>query len=129
VLVAVVVLGVGGYLWRADAVGPAIFVAFIAVALLGFAVPAEATYLWRAHTDYLLTDAALYHRTGTLWITVTELGLEKIQNTAYSQGVFGTAFDHGTVTVDTAGSEGPNSLCAPWTTRMTSTGSSPSTRR
>jgi len=83
----------------------------------------------RAHTDYLLTDAALYHRTGTLWITVTELGLEKIQNTAYSQGVFGTAFDHGTVTVDTAGSEGPNSLCAPWTTRMTSTGSSPSTRR
>jgi len=105
-LVAVAVLGVGGFLWRAGAVGPVLLVAFLAVALAGFAVPAGSAYLWRTHTDYLLTDAALYHRTGAVWITVTELGLDRIQNTAYSQGVFGTAFDHGTVTVDTAGSEG-----------------------
>lgn len=106
VLLAVTVLGVGGFLWRAGAVGTILFAAFLATALLGFAIPAGSAYLWRAHTDYLLTDAALYHRTGAIWITVTELGLDKVQNTAYSQGVFGAMFDHGTVTVDTAGSEG-----------------------
>ncbi|SFS02765.1 PH domain-containing protein [Halomicrobium zhouii] len=106
VLVAVTVLGVGGFLWRSGAIGLALLAACAAVALVGFAMPAGSAYLWRTHTDYLLTDAALYHRTGAVWVTVTELGLEKVQNSAYSQGVFGTMFDHGTVTVDTAGSEG-----------------------
>lgn len=74
---------------------------------LVFAVPTAAAVLWRRHTHYLVTDSALYHRTGVVSITVTELGLEKVQNTAYDQGILGTLFDHGTVTVDTAGSEGP----------------------
>ncbi|MBX0302556.1 PH domain-containing protein [Haloarcula salinisoli] len=78
----------------------------VALALLVFAVPAGGAWLWRRSTRYVLTDAALYHRTGVLSLTVTELRLSKIQNTSYSQGIFGTIFGHGTVTVDTAGSQG-----------------------
>ena len=76
------------------------------LAVLAFAVPAGGAWLWRWSTRYVLTDAALYHRTGVLSLTVTELRLGKVQNTSYSQGVFGTIFGHGTVTVDTAGSQG-----------------------
>jgi len=75
-------------------------------ALAAFGLFAGGAWLWRWATRYVLTDAALYHRTGVLSLTVTELRLGKIQNTSYSQGVFGSIFDHGTVTVDTAGSRG-----------------------
>lgn len=78
----------------------------VPLALLAFAVPAGGAWLWRWSTRYVLTDAALYHRTGVLSVRVTELRLGKIQNTSYDQSVLGTAFDHGTVTVDTAGSQG-----------------------
>src|SRR6056297_2489810 len=78
----------------------------VALALVAFAVPAGGAWLWRWSTHYVLTDAALYHRTGVLSLTVTELRLGKIQNTSYSQDLLGTVFDYGTVTVDTAGSEG-----------------------
>ena len=78
----------------------------VPLAVLAFAVPAGGTWLWRWSTRYVLTDGALYHRTGVLSLTVTELQLGKIQNTSYSQGIFGTILGHGTVTVDTAGSRG-----------------------
>lgn len=106
VVLATVVSGIGVALWRSGAAEPLLLAAFVAVAPVAFALPAASASLWRTHTDYVLTDSALYHRTGVLRITVTELELDKVQNTAYSQGVFGTLFDHGTVTVDTAGSEG-----------------------
>ncbi len=106
VVVAAIVLGVGGFLWQSGTLGTPLAAGFAVVALVGFAVPAASAYLWRAHTEHLLTDAAVYHRTGTLRVTVTELALDRVQNTSYSQGVFGTLFDHGTVSVDTAGSEG-----------------------
>lgn len=76
------------------------------LALVAFAVPAGSVWLWRWSTRYVLTDAALYHRTGVLSLRVTELRLGKIQNTSYSQGILGNIFGHGTVTVDTAGSQG-----------------------
>lgn len=89
------------------AVSPTLAVAVgVPLALLALVVPAAIVWLWRWSTRYLLTDAALYHRTGVLSLTVTELRLSKIQNTTYSQSVLGTVFDHGTVTIDTAGSEG-----------------------
>jgi uncharacterized membrane protein YdbT with pleckstrin-like domain len=78
----------------------------VPLAVLAFAVPAGSAWLWRWSTRYVLTDAALYHRTGVLSLRVTELRLGKIQNTSYSQDILGTVFDYGTVTVDTAGSEG-----------------------
>jgi len=107
VAVALVVLA-GAYLTASNGAVPATLAAAVGVplALLAFAVPAGGAWLWRWATRYVLTDAALYHRTGLLSLTVTELRLGKIQNTSYSQGLFGTVFDHGTVTVDTAGSQG-----------------------
>jgi len=104
---ALVVL-VGTYLAASTGALPVTLAAAVGVpvAVLAFAVPAGSTWLWRWSTRYVLTDAALYHRTGVLSLTVTELRLGKIQNTSYSQGIFGTVFGHGTVTVDTAGSQG-----------------------
>lgn len=78
----------------------------VPLAVVALAIPAGGVWLWRWSTRYVLTEAALYHRTGVLSLRVTELRLGKIQNSSYSQGVFGTVFDHGTVTVDTAGSRG-----------------------
>lgn len=78
----------------------------VPLAVVAMAIPTASVGLWRWSTSYLLTDEALYHRTGVLSLRVTELRLGKIQNTSYSQGVLGTVFDHGDVSVDTAGSEG-----------------------
>jgi uncharacterized membrane protein YdbT with pleckstrin-like domain len=63
-------------------------------------------WLWRQSNRYLLTDTTLYHRSGVFQLTVVELPVAKIQNTSYTQSVLGTIFDHGTVTIDTAGSSG-----------------------
>jgi uncharacterized membrane protein YdbT with pleckstrin-like domain len=78
----------------------------VPIALVAAAVPATRAWLWRRTTSYVLTDAALYHRSGVLSVEVTALRLGKVQNTSYSQGIFGTRFDHGTVTVETAGGDG-----------------------
>ncbi|WP_262175937.1 PH domain-containing protein [Haloarcula laminariae] len=106
-IAAALVVG-GGVALAVSSGAPAMLAAAVGVALavLAFAVPAGGAWLWRWSTRYVLTDAALYHRTGVLSLTVTELRLAKIQNTSYDQGVFGAAFGHGTVTVDTAGSQG-----------------------
>ena len=107
-LVGVVVVAAGALLAaRSGAVPARLFVpAAVVLGSLALAVPTAAMWLWRQSTHYLLTDAALYHRTGVLSVTVTELRSNKIQNTSYSQGILGTVFDHGTVTIDTAGSKG-----------------------
>lgn len=102
---ASVVLVAGHFAWGPTG-STAFLAARVALAAVGFAVPTLAAYLWRRYTHYVLTDAALYHRTGVVRVTVTELGLDKIQNTAYAQGALGAFFDHGTITVDTAGSDG-----------------------
>jgi len=107
VVLALVVLGSVSVIVSTGALPPVLAgVVGILLALFVFAVPAGGAWLWRWSTRYVLTDTALYHRTGVLSLTVTELRLSKIQNTSYSQGISGTIFGHGTVTVDTAGSEG-----------------------
>ncbi|MFC6755997.1 MULTISPECIES: PH domain-containing protein [Haloarcula] len=107
VVLALVVLGSVSVIVSSGALPTTLSAAVgVVLALLAFAVPAGGAWLWRWSTRYVLTDAALYHRTGVLSLTVTELRLTKVQNTSYSQGIFGTIFGHGTVTVDTAGSEG-----------------------
>lgn len=104
-LIAAAVVG-GAVLAFGGVVGSARLPLAIVLGLVALAVPTAAMWLWRRTTRYLLTDAALYHRSGVLSISVTELRLNKVQNTNYSQGVLGTIFDHGTVTIDTAGSRG-----------------------
>ncbi|MBV0923473.1 PH domain-containing protein [Halomicroarcula limicola] len=107
-LIAALVVGALGWLVvGAAALSTAVSLAVVVpIALAAFAVPTAAAWLWRRTTRYVLTETALYHRTGVLSVTVTELSLRKIQNTSYAQGVLGNVFGHGTVTVDTAGSEG-----------------------
>ena len=100
VLAGVAALTAGG----ADSTGVRVLGGVLA--LVAVALPATGAWLWQRSTRYVLTDGGLYHRTGVLTLTVTELRLGKIQNTSYSQGALGTVFDHGTVTVDTAGSQG-----------------------
>lgn len=93
--------------WRSGALATPVAGALGAAATLAVVGPPAVAATWRRHTRYLVTERALYHRSGILRITVTELGLEKVQNTSYAQSVLGRAFDHGTVTVETAGGEGP----------------------
>lgn len=56
-------------------------------------------------TRYLLTTRALWSKRGVLGRTVRRVGLRKVQNTAYTQSVTGSAFGYGTVSVDVAGGD------------------------
>ena len=56
-------------------------------------------------TEYLLTTRALWLKRGVAGRTVRRVGLGKVQNTAYSRSVTGSAFGYGTVTVEVAGGD------------------------
>lgn len=61
------------------------------------------TYLRIVNTDYVLTDASVYRRTGVLGETVERASIAKVQNVDLSKGVLGNQFAFGTVEVSTAG--------------------------
>lgn len=69
---------------------------------IGIAIPAG-TYLVVTNTLFVITDRALYVKRGVLGRRVDRLGLNRVQNTSYSQGIRGTLLGYGTVTIDTAG--------------------------
>ncbi|SDN19530.1 PH domain-containing protein [Halogranum gelatinilyticum] len=60
-------------------------------------------YLGVVRTRYVVTDRALYRRTGVLSRRVQRVSLGRVQNSAFTQGVLGTVFDYGTVSVEAAG--------------------------
>ena len=70
--------------------------------VLGVGIAAWAVLRVR-RTRYLLTDRALWARRGVLGLTVRRVGLDKVQNTAYTQSVTGSAFGYGTVAIEVAG--------------------------
>jgi uncharacterized membrane protein YdbT with pleckstrin-like domain len=75
------------------------------VALLipvGLAVPVYRVVELR-RTRFAVSDAAVYARSGVLSVTVRRVGLERVQNSAYSQSVTGSVFGYGTVTFESAG--------------------------
>lgn len=81
---------------------------FAVVAALALLVPfgllvAGWAYLQVVRTRYVVTDRALYKRTGVLSRRVQRVSLGRVQNSAFTQGVLGTAFDYGTVSVEAAG--------------------------
>lgn len=76
---------------------------FLAVALPLGALVVAWTYLRIVNTDYVLTDASVYRRTGVLGETVERASIAKIQNVDLSKGVLGNQFGFGTVEVSTAG--------------------------
>lgn len=73
--------------------------------LIGLLIIAGA-YLHRDNTRYVVTTDALYRKTGIISRDVQRIDFEKVQNTSYSQGLFGSQFGYGTVDISTAGGSG-----------------------
>ncbi|MCY4730148.1 PH domain-containing protein [Natronomonas gomsonensis] len=88
----------------AAAIGGAIVVDRLALALLVVApVPGIYAYLRVTNTRFVLTNRALYRKSGILGIDVRTIELDRVQNSTSSQGILGTAFGYGSVVVDVAG--------------------------
>jgi hypothetical protein len=97
-----VVLGV---LFLGAGVGGAIALDRPLLALLGLpgiAIPAWA-YLRVVNTRYVVTDYALYRKTGVFSRTVERVTVSRVQNSAFAQGLTGSVFGYGTVRVEAAG--------------------------
>lgn len=76
----------------------------LALALLVVApIPGIYAYLRVTNTTFVLTNRALYRKSGILAIDVRTVELGRVQNSTSSQGILGTAFGYGNVTVDVAG--------------------------
>ncbi|WP_246999570.1 PH domain-containing protein [Halosolutus gelatinilyticus] len=56
-----------------------------------------------SRTTYLITNRRIAAKTGVLGLSVRFLGLDRIQNTTFEQGVTGRLFDYGSVEIDPAG--------------------------
>ncbi|SDN19506.1 PH domain-containing protein [Halogranum gelatinilyticum] len=63
-------------------------------------------YLTYKNTNYVVTSAALYKKTGVLSRSVQRIEFDKVQDTSYSQSFFGGQFGYGTVDISTAGGAG-----------------------
>lgn len=86
------------------AIGGAVLVDRLALALLLIApLPGLYAYIRVVNTRFVLTNRALYRKTGILGIDVRTVELDRVQNTKSSQGVLGKAFGYGSVIVDVAG--------------------------
>jgi uncharacterized membrane protein YdbT with pleckstrin-like domain len=63
-------------------------------------------YLSHSNTNYVVTTAALYRKTGVLSRSVQRIEFDKVQDTSYRQSFLGGQFGYGTVDVSTAGGTG-----------------------
>ena len=101
-IIPAAVVGLVGLL----AVAYAVVVLRSSLALLGLpvavAVPAYA-YLQVTNTEFLVTDRAVYAKTGVVGRRVVQSSLAKVQNSSFSQDVFGSLFGYGTVRLEVAG--------------------------
>ncbi|MGB9965691.1 PH domain-containing protein [Halobacterium hubeiense] len=77
----------------------------LSILLIGVVIIAAA-YLYRENTQYVVTTDALYRKSGVLSRDVQRIDFEKVQNTSYSQGFFGTRLGYGNVDISTAGGSG-----------------------
>ncbi|RQG90021.1 PH domain-containing protein [Natrarchaeobius halalkaliphilus] len=77
----------------------------LAIVLIGILI-IVGEYLRVTNTHYVVTDRALYRKSGVLSRDVKRIDHEKIQDISYSQSALGTVFDYGTVEVSTAGGSG-----------------------
>ncbi|GAB3040461.1 PH domain-containing protein [Natronobiforma cellulositropha] len=77
----------------------------LAIILIGFVIMLG-EYLRVTNTHYVVTDRALYRKSGILSRDVKRVEFEKVQNISYSQSAFGAHFGYGTVEISTAGSAG-----------------------
>ncbi|QCS43299.1 PH domain-containing protein [Natrinema versiforme] len=77
----------------------------LAIVLIGVVIIVS-EYLRVTNTHYVVTDRALYKKTGVLSRDVKRIEHEKVQDISYSQSALGTHFGYGTVEVSTAGGSG-----------------------
>jgi membrane protein YdbS with pleckstrin-like domain len=63
-------------------------------------------YLRIRNTVYVITDSAVYRKTGVLSRDVKRIDHEKVQDISYSQSALGSTFGYGTVQLTTAGGAG-----------------------
>lgn len=63
-------------------------------------------YLRVVYTDYLLTNKRVYRKQGILSEHVSNVGIDRVQETTLSKDITGNLFDYGTVAISTAGSGG-----------------------
>ncbi|WP_396612911.1 PH domain-containing protein [Haloferax sp. S1W] len=75
---------------------------FVSVGVLGLAAPIGA-YLRVTNTRYVVTDDALYRKSGVFSRTVRRVSLDRIQNSTLSQSVTGSMFGYGTISAEAAG--------------------------
>lgn len=69
----------------------------VALAIPGYA------YLQVTNTEFIVTDRAVYAKTGVVGRRVVQSSLSKVQNSSFSQDVFGSLFGYGTVRMELAG--------------------------
>lgn len=78
----------------------------VALVVLLTALSVGWRYLVTVTTEYVLTTQNVYERTGVLSETVTRVGLDNVQRIELERSFLGRVFDHGTLSVSTAGSGG-----------------------
>jgi len=93
-----VAAGLGGVV-VGDSVLPALLVP------VGMAVPVW-RYLQNQRTQYVITDEALYKRTGVFSRSVSQAMLYTVQNSTFSQSLTGSVFGYGSVEFEIAGGGG-----------------------
>lgn len=77
----------------------------LSIVLIGvFIIVGE--YLRVTNTHYVVTDSAVYKKTGVLSRDVKRIEHEKVQDISYSQSALGAFFGYGTVELTTAGGSG-----------------------
>ncbi|WP_226041092.1 PH domain-containing protein [Natrinema sp. DC36] len=77
----------------------------LAIVLIGIVIIAS-EYLRVTNTHYVVTNRALYAKTGVLSRDVKRIEHEKVQDISYSQSALGAHFGYGNVEVSTAGGSG-----------------------
>nr|WP_222919642.1 PH domain-containing protein [Natrinema sp. SYSU A 869] len=77
----------------------------LSIVLIGIVIIAS-EYLRVTNTHYVVTNRALYKKTGVLSRDVKRIEHGKVQDISYSQSALGTHFGYGTVEVSTAGGSG-----------------------
>lgn len=70
--------------------------------LVGVAIPVWA-YVQLVNTRFVVTDRALYRKTGVFSRTVRRVALRRVQNSTFSQSVTGSLFGYGSIDVEAAG--------------------------
>ncbi|MEF8842465.1 MAG: PH domain-containing protein [Haloarculaceae archaeon] len=80
------------------------FVVGIPLSLVLVGIPIlVGAYLSHRNTNYVVSTAALYVKTGILSRNVQRIEFDKVQDTSYRQSFFGAQFGYGTVSVEAAG--------------------------